>query len=377
MKVLTVAATPYFSDRGCHIRIFLEAKYLQRKGVENIICTYHLGKNVGDLEVKRISKANWYKKTSPGFAWGKIWLDLKLLRLCINEIRKNRPEIIHAHLYEGLVVGWLAKCLSGNKNIPIVLDLQGDLKSELESYNKKNIGIIKNILVWLSNLVIGLADSVVVSSENALKDKTKFIVVKDGIDMDLFKNQYQDNLNKKIKSELQQIKKWKGNGKVLIYTGGMEDGKGVEGLLREFLKIKENLGDWKLILYGDGDKKDSYIKMVSESKLEDSVLFAEENGFFALPHFLKIAEMAIDPKKSSTESSGKLMNYMAVGLPIICFDSQFNRKRLSDKGYYLKNISELKNILKNETFSKKSYDLAHEAEEIEVEKLFEIFKKLI
>ena len=254
-----------------------------------------------------------------------------------------------------MVVGWLAKFLSGNKDIPIVLDLQGDLKSELENYNKKSIGIVKNIFVWLSKLVIGLADSVVVSSEKALQsdDKIKFSVVRDGIDMDLFENESQENLDKKIKAELQAIEKWKGDGKVLIYTGGMEDGKGVEELLNEFLKIKESLGDWKLILYGDGSKKDSYIKIVSESKFDDSVLFTEEIGFFALSHFLKIADVAIDPKKSSTESSGKLMNYMAGGLPIICFDSQFNRKRLSDDGYYLKNIAELKNILKNVTFSKK------------------------
>lgn len=126
MKILTIATTPFFSDRGCHIRIYNEAKYLQRFGAEVEICTYHNGEDIEGIKIHRIGKVSWYKKTSPGFAWGKLWLDLKLLFLCVKILRKSEFDLIHAHLFESLAIARIAKFFTFKKN-PIVLDLQGDL----------------------------------------------------------------------------------------------------------------------------------------------------------------------------------------------------------------------------------------------------------
>jgi glycosyltransferase involved in cell wall biosynthesis len=381
MKILTIASTPYFSDRGCHIRIFLEAKYLQKFGNKVKVLTYHLGKNVGDFEIKRINNVSWYKKTSPGFAWGKLWLDLKLLKLCYKEIKKNKPNIIHAHLYEGLAIGWLAQKIA-NKKIPIVFDLQGDLKNELENYNKKS-NFLKKIFVWISKIITNKADAIAVSSENALKsvekvfkNKNKIFVIKDGVDLDLFKTNKKENLNQEAKKELEEIKKRKKDSKTIIYSGGLEEGKGFEEFLREFLKIQSELKNWKLIVYGQGSKKSFYQSLTNEAKAKSKVFFAKENSFLALPFFLKTAEVAVDPKKSSSESSGKLMNYMASNLPIICFKNNFNRQRLGKEGLYLNNISELKKILNAFKNNKIEYNLKEESEEKQVEKLFEIIQNI-
>jgi glycosyltransferase involved in cell wall biosynthesis len=382
-RILTIAATPYFSDRGCHIRIFLEAKYLQKFGNDVEILTYHLGKNVGDFEIKRIDKVNWYKKTSPGFAWGKLWLDLKLLKLCYKEIKGNKTDVIHAHLYEGLLIGWLAKKMA-NKKIPIILDLQGDLKNELESYNKKSNTFLKKILVGISKIIINKADAVVVSSENALtaiekvyKNKDKISIIKDGVDLDLFKNNGEENLNQEAKKELEEIKKWKKDSKTIIYSGGLEEGKGFEEFLREFLKIQSELKNWKLIIYGKGSKKFFYQNLINKAKAKSKVFFVKENSFLALSFFLKIADVAVDPKKSSSESSGKLMNYMASNLPVICFDNKFNRQRLGEEGFYLNNILEFKKVLNNFKPGKIKYDLKKESEEEEVYKIQKIINNII
>ncbi len=382
MKILTIAATPYFSDRGCHIRIFYEAKYLQKMGATITLITYHLGKDIGDFDIKRTGEVLGYKKTSPGFAWGKLWLDLKLLWLCFVELRRNRPDIIHAHLYEGLAVAYMAKYLSLKADIPIVFDLQGDLKGELEGYNKKNRTLLKNLFIWLSKVFINLADFIVVSSENVLSSirpmyrKRKNIeIIRDGIDLDVFREP--KRLNKENREEIKELKEWKKGKKLLIYTGGMDDSKGVSALISEFLKTREELGDdWRLLLYGSGNSKESYEKIVKESNACDVIVFAKERSFFALPNFLKLADVAIEPKKDSTESSGKLMNYMAADLPIICFENEFNKLRLGGKGNYVKSISEISKILRKKDFQKIQYNLKKESEENQVEKLFEIFKKL-
>lgn len=370
MKILTIAATPFFSDRGCHIRIYNEAKYLGKMGAKVRLCTYHLGENVAELDIKRIRKAGWYKKLSPGFHWGKIWLDFKLLFLVRREIRNFQPDAIHAHLYEGLAIGHLAKKLAFRGNIPIVFDLQGNLDEEFISYNKKN-KLARKLFSWLAKKIIRRADEVAVSSENVKIQNAK--IVKDGVDFDLFQNLSESSLSDRKK--IRKIKEWQSNKKLLVYIGGLSDNKGVGNLLKSFGKLQNN--DWKLLFGGFGSDEEKYKNYIKDNKLEDFVYFTGKVDYFSLPHYLALADVAIDPKRDSTESSGKLVNYMAAGLPIICFENEFNQARLEEKGFYLKSFDGLqKTLTKIENAEKVNYGLESLSEEKEVRKLHEIFHSL-
>lgn len=374
MKILTIAATPFFSDRGGHMRIYNEAKYLQKLGAKVRLCSYHIGENIEGLDIFRIKGPKSYKKTSPGFSWGKIWLDLKLLFLVRREIINFHPDAIHAHLYEGLAIGYLAKKLSFKK-IPIVFDLQGDLEEEFRSYNKKN-GLAQKFFVWLSRVVINWADKIVISSENVIIWTSDVQTIKDGIDVDLFHNS--PKLSKDEAEKILKIKEWKKDAKLLAYIGGLSDNKGVGNLLESFLRFSLKNSNWKLLIGGFGEDEEKYKKYIFENRLEDAVYFAGKVKYFSLPHYLALADAAIDPKSGSTESSGKLMNLMASGLPIICFENEFNRARLKEKGLYIKNFNELKSILENiEPSSKIDYDLENFSEEEETQKLLAIFRQLL
>ena len=69
---------------------------------------------------------------------------------------------------------------------------------------------------------------------------------------------------------------------------------------------------------------------------------------------------------------------MAAECPIICFEKEFNRARLGEKGYYMQNFDDLGGILERlETSEKIHYDMEELGEEKEAKKLFEIFEKLI
>ncbi|PIU79285.1 MAG: hypothetical protein COZ28_00455 [Candidatus Moranbacteria bacterium CG_4_10_14_3_um_filter_44_15] len=391
MKILTIAATPFFSDRGCHIRIYNEAKYLQKLGARMRLCTYHIGENVPGLDIARIKGPKWYKKTTSGFSWGKLWLDFKLLFLAWREIRNFQPDLIHMHLYEGLAVGYLAKKLACRKNIPIIFDLQGNIDEEFASYSRKN-SVARKFFVWFSKRIIHWADRVVVSSENVIcRCPTPTTVIKDGVDMDLFKNT--QNLSKEEQEKIKKIKEWAGNSKLLVYVGGLSDNKGVGNLLEAFKKLgfeefpdesgKEKAelwknSGWKLLLGGFGSDEEKYKKFIEENNLGDLVYFAGKVNYFSLPHYLVLANAGIDPKKDSTESSGKLVNYMAAGLPVICFENEFNRARLGEKGYYLKSFNDFaKNLANIESEDRVDYDLENLSEEKEARKLFEIFKLLV
>jgi glycosyltransferase involved in cell wall biosynthesis len=47
---------------------------------------------------------------------------------------------------------------------------------------------------------------------------------------------------------------------------------------------------------------------------------------------LNLGEVAVSPKRSSTEANGKLLNYMACGLPVVATDTRVNRELLGDAG---------------------------------------------
>ena len=49
---------------------------------------------------------------------------------------------------------------------------------------------------------------------------------------------------------------------------------------------------------------------------------------------MALGDVAVAPKISATEGNGKLLNYMAVGLPTAAFDTSVNREILGDLGEY-------------------------------------------
>ncbi|MCX6762563.1 MAG: glycosyltransferase family 4 protein [Candidatus Moranbacteria bacterium] len=372
MKILAIAATPFFSDRGAHMRIYNEAKYLQKLGAKVRLCTYHIGENIPEIDAVRIKGPACYKKISPGFSWGKIWLDLKMFFLVRREIRKYNPDIIHAHLYEGLAIGYLAR-KAAFKKIPIVFDLQGNIGEEFKSYNRKNSGARK-FFVWMAKIVINWADKTVVSSENVKIWTSDVQIIKDGIDLDLFQNHPKVD---PLLAEIEKIKEWAGDSQLLVYIGGLSDNKGVGGLLETFSRLNLKNSNWKLLLGGFGEDEEKYKKYIAENDLEKSVYFAGKVRYFSLPRYLSLANAGIDPKSGSAESSGKLANLMAAGLPVVCFENDFNRARLGDKGFYLKTFDDLQAILESMTSAEKiNYDLENLSEEKEARKLFGIFEQL-
>jgi len=72
---MMIAPTPFFADRGCHVRIYEEARILQSLGNKVIIYTYHNGRNISGIKIKRIMNIPWYKKLEAGPSYHMFYLD--------------------------------------------------------------------------------------------------------------------------------------------------------------------------------------------------------------------------------------------------------------------------------------------------------------
>src|SRR5690242_339320 len=104
LRILMVAPTPYFADRGCHVRIYEEARALKSSGHDVRIVTYHLGRDMPGIPVIRIPTIPWYSRLEAGPSWHKLYLDALLMCKALPLVFRFRPHIIHAHLHEGAFV---------------------------------------------------------------------------------------------------------------------------------------------------------------------------------------------------------------------------------------------------------------------------------
>ena len=227
MRVLIVAPVPFFVDRGTPMRILEEALALERKGYNVEIVAYHFGREIFKLakgtkiKVRRIPRLLfWYKKEIAGPSWFKIILDVLLIGKIIQIIFKFKPEIIHAHLHEGLLAGWLARQIFFWRKIKVIGDLHGSLTQEMLSHGYiKNI-FLQKIFIGLENKIVKLGNWIIVSSIELKKivekkrNSKKITVVWDGVNLENYK------ISKRQKNNT-------GNKKTIIYSGAFVSNKGI------------------------------------------------------------------------------------------------------------------------------------------------------
>ena len=334
MNILFIAPTPIFADRGCHIRIIEEAAALNKLGNSVTICTYHHGRDVDGLDIKRTIKIPWYNKLEAGPSYHKILLDfllfLKILRLTGNK----KFDIIHAHLHEGaLIAEFVNKFRSGN--IPVVFDVQGSLTREViaHKFTRKNSSIYK-ILYRIEKYVNRVSDAIIVSSTNMadiLKneynlDDKKIDVIPDAVNTDFFKPR---SKNTKLVKELNLE-----NKKVVVYTGLLNEYQGIDLLLDAIKEICRDKRDVHFLIVGYPDEE-YYKKKADELGIKEFVTFTGKIAYSKIFEYLSLADVAVSPKlPRAGEANLKLYTYMATGLPIVVFDHEVNREILGDVGVY-------------------------------------------
>jgi glycosyltransferase involved in cell wall biosynthesis len=192
-RILMIAPTPFFADRGCHVRILGEAKALINLGHQLILCTYFLGRDVEGIPTKRTVVIPWYNKLSAGPSWHKFYIDFLLLLKVLRTCRSFRPDIIHAHLHEGIVIGKIASLLF---RIPLVADLQGSLTDELLAHKfLPNSKAIVKLVSWIERKINQMPAHLIVSSTHTAQACVKLYgvaadrvtSVMDGVDLDIYR----------------------------------------------------------------------------------------------------------------------------------------------------------------------------------------------
>lgn len=356
LRIMIIAPTPYFSDRGCHVRIYEESKALRQLGNYVFICTYHLGKDTDDIPIYRTLRIPFYKKTEAGPSRTKVFLDFLLFFLCLFRGLKERPQIIHAHLHEGAFIGSIVGKLL---RIPVVADMQGSMFKEMVDHHFiKEKGLRAAFWRFVEKIVVRMPALLLPSSSQGSKyfveilglPPEKVITVDDGVSTDLIRPGY----------DVSDLKKEIGLGddkRILLYLGILTKYQGIDLMIEAMKYLAQKRNDFIFLIVGFPNVE-YYCEMAKNLEVSDHVKLTGRIGQERVPQFLCLGEIGLTAKTSATEANGKVLSYMAAGLPVVAIDTPVNRELIGDYGTYSKNPDP-------QSFAEAIDDLFHDEKRLE------------
>ena len=117
--------------------------------------------------------------------------------------------------------------------------------------------------------------------------------------------------------------------RVLLYHGVMSPNRGLQNALRAVYSLRNEMPDLVFLLVGDGTGKPELEALTKELEMEDRVVFTGKVPFIEVASYIRCANLAILPFPDiiwwAVSSPIKLMEYLAVGIPIIATDIEANR----------------------------------------------------
>jgi glycosyltransferase involved in cell wall biosynthesis len=334
-KVLMLAPTMFFADYGCHVRILEEAVILRKLGHRVTILAYPNGNNIAGLDVRRCWGVPFNYRVIVGSSRHRLYLDVMLAIKAILHVLRDRPDVIHAHLHEGGLLGWF---LSKLTRVPLVFDFQGSMTSEMIDHHWLREGSwAHKPLLWLETRIDHAAPVLMTSSQHgASLLKQQFSVPEkriyptpDCVNADNFLPSVISDADKQqLRGELGVPS----DKHLIVYLGLLAEYQGTGLLLEAIRQIKQKRSDFHLLLMGF--PHEPYQFYAAQLGVSDVVSFTGKIPYELAPRYLALGDLAVAPKLSATEGSGKILNYMSMALPTAAFDTPVSREYLGDWGLY-------------------------------------------
>jgi glycosyltransferase involved in cell wall biosynthesis len=357
LRILAIAPTSFFSDYGCHVRIRGQMAEMRRRGHRVLLCTYPSGNDVPGLTTARPMIPA--RRLQVGSSWQKVLLDVTMIPLVLRRALSMRPDVIHAYLHEGVLLGSMAAKLLRR---PLVFDFQGSLTAEMVEHRfLRRDSPLFPLWLGLERRLDRLPDVILASSNHA----GKLLTEKFGLSPDVVETVHDSvdpaSFHPPSPSDAERIERLRAalgvpaGRQVVAYLGLLAPYQGVDVLLaaaKEIVAVSGEAAPHFLVM--GFPFVDRYRRMAERMGIGKQVTFTGRIPYDAASDYLALGDVAVAPKLPTTEGSGKLCPYMAMGLPVVAADAPAQREYLGDLGIYVPPgdahalASALQNILADE-----------------------------
>lgn len=224
----------------------------------------------------------------------RIIRNLRRVRKLKNIIKKNKPEIIVSFLPEP---NFLNLILKSKFKIPIIISIRNDPKEEYKS----------NLYNRLMKKYYPQADAIVYQTEEA---KNFFRnIIGNNVIQEIIPNPINEEF---IERPYKGIRK-----KIIVTVGRLQEQKNHKLLIDAFEKVSNQIPDYKLVIYGDGNKKQELETYIKSKNLLDKVMLAG-NTKEVKKHIYDASLFILSSDYEGMPNA--LIEAMALGLPVISTD---------------------------------------------------------
>jgi glycosyltransferase involved in cell wall biosynthesis len=317
LKVLVIAPFPYGIDRGTPIRARRGVDLARRAGATVTVVTYGADLPADAFVVRGFRRARSMRQ---GFSKEKPVLDLILTFDAIRIARRLRPDVLHAHVHEGLAIALVTRLFARNSRI--VYDAHGTLADELVLANVvSRDGMRYRLARRVERWLVRRADSIVAQSRHRADDLVsdgvrpeRVVVLPDGPEATFFE------VGRSRGIELVP----RANEIVAVYTGSLETYQGID----DIIATAELTTGIRFVLFGEPGG--GYMARIRAYGLSDRVEVIDPAPFAALPGLLSRADIALAPRHYGGNIPGKVPAYLAAGLPVVGTDVEGIREIVDD-----------------------------------------------
>lgn len=338
MHILMVAPTSFFGHYGGHIRILEETRALQALGHRVTIVTYYKGNDVPGVAIERTRPLPWHTDYEVGSSRHKVAFDAYLVAKVLRVALRDRPDVVHGHMHEGALIGGLVARLL---RVPLVFDFQGSLTGEMVDHGFiQPAGAVYRFWRRVEHTACHLPQAILVSSQRAgpmlveqfAVPEARIVPLPDCAQLEHFDP---GRFSAADKAVLRQRLGIPPDRPVVVYLGLLADYQGTPHLLQAAARLKAAGEDVHFLIMGFPNE-DQYAQMAATLGVGDRVTFTGRVDYQSqAPDYLSLGVLAVSPKLSTTEGSGKVLNYMAMAQPVVAFDTPVHREYLGEAGVYV------------------------------------------
>ncbi len=121
---------------------------------------------------------------------------------------------------------------------------------------------------------------------------------------------------------------------IVMFPGGLQWHQGLDIAINAFARVEKEIPNAEFHIYGDGNMKAELVAQVKGLGLSDKVRFFDPLPVDKIAEFMANADLGVVPKRADSFGneaySTKIMEFMAVGVPVIVSSTKIDRYYFND-----------------------------------------------